>query len=183
MMDRLLIFILLSIPVIAISWRTIFKPTSHGFYRFISWECIIWLIVNNIRYWFIDPFSWYQIIAWILLIYSLVLIIPGVLMMKKMGKPMKNRGDKSLYSFEQTSELIESGIFKYIRHPLYGSLLFLTWGIFFKNPELSLFIIGVVSTTALFITVKIEEEENITFFGDQYRQYMKKSKMFIPYLF
>ncbi len=30
---------------------------------------------------------------------------------------------------------------------------------------------------------KIEETENIRFFGDTYRNYMKQSKMFIPFLF
>jgi len=53
--------------------------------------------------------------------------------MKKIGKPGMNRDNKALYQFEKTSELIDTGIFKYIRHPLYSSLLFLTWGIFLKN--------------------------------------------------
>jgi protein-S-isoprenylcysteine O-methyltransferase Ste14 len=100
-----------------------------------------------------------------------------------MGKPSQERTDDSLYTFEKTSELIESGIFKYIRHPLYGSLLFLTWGVFFKNPVVELLIIACISSIALVITAKIEEKEDIAYFGNKYREYMKRSKMFIPYLF
>lgn len=31
-----------------------------------------------------------------------------------------------LFAFEKTSTLVYSGIFKYIRHPLYSPLIFLT---------------------------------------------------------
>jgi protein-S-isoprenylcysteine O-methyltransferase Ste14 len=182
-MYRLLVFFILSIPIILFSWRTIIKPRCHGFYRFIGWECILWLLIENIRYWFIDPFSIYQIIAWICLIYSVVLLIPGVILMKKLGKPKNDRDDSALYEFEQTSELIESGIFKYVRHPLYGSLFFLTWGAYFKNPELDLLIISIFASIAFIITAKIEEKEDIAFFGEKYREYMKRSRMFIPYIF
>ena len=182
-MYRLLVFFILSIPLINISWRAILKPRSHGFYRFIGWECVLWLLLQNIQYWFIDPFNIYQIIAWIFLIYSLVLLIPGVILMKRLGKPKDDRDDSSLYEFEQTSELIESGIFKYIRHPLYGSLLFLTWGTYFKNPKIDLLLISLIASIAFIITAKIEEKGNIAFFGEKYRDYMKRSRMFIPYIF
>ena len=181
-MQKLIIFFVLSAPIIIISWKAILKPRSHGFYRFIGWEGILWLLINNIQYWITDPFSIHQIIAWICLIYSLILLIPGVMILKKLGKPQDNREDNSLYAFEQTSELIESGIFKYIRHPLYGSLIFLTLGTFLKNPRIDLLIISVIATTAFVITAKIEENENIAFFGEKYRDYMKRSKMFVPYI-
>ena len=182
-MNKFLIFLFLSIPIIIISWRAIIKPRSHGFYRFIGWECILWLLIQNIRYWFVDPFSTYQIIAWICLIYSLILLVPGVVLMKKMGKQQNTRGDSALYEFEQTSELIESGIFKYVRHPLYGSLFFLAWGTYFKNPGLELLVISILASIAFIITAKIEERENIAFFGEKYREYMKRSRMFVPYIF
>ena len=53
------------------------------------------------------------------------------MLMIKVGKPSKDRDEKSLYSFEKTSELIDTGVFKYIRHPLYAGLILLTWGIYF----------------------------------------------------
>ena len=57
--------------------------------------------------------------------------------MKRIGKPDKKRNTKNLYQFEQTTELVDKGIFKYIRHPLYSSLIFLTWGIFKRILHLS----------------------------------------------
>ena len=94
-----------------------------------------------------------------------------------------DRNEKSLYQFEQTTELVDKGIFKYIRHPLYSSLLFLTWGIFLKNPAPVLFYISLLSTIFLYLTAIFDEKECILFFGDKYKEYMKRSKRFIPYIF
>ena len=182
-MDRIIIFAILSILIIAVSWRTIFNFKSHGFYRFISWLCIAWLIATNYRDWFVNPFSIQQIISWILLIISGYLVIVGVILIKKTGKPKSDRNEKSLYQFEQTTELVDKGIFKYIRHPLYSSLLFLTWGIFLKNPAPVLFYISLLSTIFLYLTAIFDEKECILFFGDKYKEYMKRSKRFIPYIF
>ena len=78
--------------------------------------------------------------------------------------------------------MIKTGLFRFIRHPLYGSLLFLTWGIFLKHTTLDLLIVAMLSTVFLIITAKLEERENIRFFGDKYREYIKETKMFIPYI-
>ncbi|MBU0529012.1 isoprenylcysteine carboxylmethyltransferase family protein [bacterium] len=180
---HIIIFSILSIPIFLFSRRTIFNVKSHGFYRFFSWECILWLLINNYRYWFFNPLSTKQILSWLLLIYSLVLVIFGFLLMKNMGKPQDNRKNNELFKFEKTTELIETGLFKYIRHPMYGSLLFLTWGIFFKNTTNVLLIVSLISSVLLYVTAKIEEKENIEFFGEDYSDYMKRSKMFIPFIF
>lgn len=182
-MNRIILFSILSIPVIIISWRTIFSIKSHGFYRFFSWECILWLFATNCRYWFDDPFSVGHILSWIFLIISGYLIIVGVILMKKMGKPEPDRNEETLYQFERTTELIDSGIFRHIRHPLYSSLLFLTWGIFLKNISVELIVVSALSTVFLYLTAIFDEKECIEFFGDKYLEYMKRSKRFIPYIF
>lgn len=103
--------------------------------------------------------------------------------MKKMGKPEPDRNEETLYQFERTTELIDSGIFRHIRHPLYSSLLFLTWGIFLKNISVELIVVSALSTVFLYLTAIFDEKECIEFFGDKYLEYMKRSKRFIPYIF
>jgi protein-S-isoprenylcysteine O-methyltransferase Ste14 len=103
--------------------------------------------------------------------------------MKKVGKAGKSRNENALYKFEQTTKLIDKGIFRYIRHPLYSSLLFLSWGIFLKNPISELIIVVALSTAFLYLTAIFDEKECIVFFEDGYVEYMKRSKMFIPYIF
>ena len=79
----LIIFSLTSIPLIYISRKTILNIRSHGFYRFFSWECILWLFASNYSVWFDNPFSVKQIISWILLIYSIYPLLAGVILLKK----------------------------------------------------------------------------------------------------
>ncbi|MBN1789316.1 MAG: isoprenylcysteine carboxylmethyltransferase family protein [Bacteroidales bacterium] len=181
--QNLILFLILSIPVILISWRSLFSFRSHGFYRFFSWECILWLFSCNYRYWFADPFSFRQIIAWTLLIAAAYVVIAGFMKMTNAGKAQKSRDDKELYAFEKTTELIDTGIFKYIRHPLYASLLYLTWGIFFKNITLSNFVVSALSSGFLYFTALHDEKECMAYFGEMYREYMTRSKRFIPLLF
>lgn len=181
-MSRIIFFLVLSIPLILISWRTIFNIKGHGLYRLFSWECILWIFATNYQDWFDEVFSINQIFSWIFLIISGYLIITGVTLMKKLGKPQSSRNEKSLYQFEKTSELIDEGIFRYIRHPLYSSLLFLTWGIFLKKPSVELLFVSILSSVFLYLTAIVDEKECIKFFGDKYTEYMKRSKRFIPYI-
>ncbi len=175
-------FILFSVPIVWLSWRSLFSVRRHGLYRFIGWECILWLLINDFSYWFINPFGITQFVSWILLLYSLGLLVSGGILMKRIGKADSNRKDDSLYNFEKTTKLIQTGIFKYVRHPLYGSLIFLTWGIFLKKLDLLLFIFSLISTIFLILTAVIEEKEDIKYFGNGYLEYMKRTKMFVPFL-
>lgn len=181
--EKIIAFLILSIPVVAISWRSLFSFKNHGLYRFLSWECIIWLLVSNFLYWFKNPLSPAQMASWIFLIYSLYLVLIAVKWMKKLGNPDKQREGEVLYKFEKTTDLIETGIFKYIRHPMYSSLIFLTWGICLKQINSETIVIASISTVFLFLTAWMEERENLKYFGEQYRSYMKKTRRFIPYLF
>jgi hypothetical protein len=121
-------FILLSTGIVAISWPSLRQPRSHGFYRFFAWETILGLFLLNLRGWFANPFTWYQIISWIQLFVSLVPITYGVYLLRRAGKPID--------ALEATTRLVTEGIYHYIRHPLYASLVYLAWGIFFKSPSL-----------------------------------------------
>ena len=182
-MAGLILFGILSIPLIWLSRGTLLNPQSHGFCRFFSWECILWLLVSNIPHWFDDPLSAPQLFSWILLFISLYLVIAGVILLKQRGKPGQKRDDKALYPFERTARLVETGIYKYIRHPLYASLIFLTWGIFLKQMTLTLLLISLLSTLFLVLTARADEKECIEYFGNSYKEYMKRTTRFIPFIF
>jgi protein-S-isoprenylcysteine O-methyltransferase Ste14 len=181
-MEKLIIFGILSLPIVAISWRSLFSIKTHGFYRFFSWECILGLLVCNYSFWFTDPFSFHQIISWIFLFYASYLVIAGAIKLRNAKKSEVDRNEGTLYQFEKTNELIDSGIYQSIRHPLYSSLLFLTWGICLKNLSSFLILISLLSSMALVMTALRDEKECTDYFGDSYRAYMKRTKMFIPFI-
>jgi protein-S-isoprenylcysteine O-methyltransferase Ste14 len=181
-MDKIVLFIILSVPLTVISWRTLFNARKHGFYRYFSWECMAWIFVSVYRQWFDDPFSARQIASWILLIIAIYMVLAGAMLLLNKGKAGNERNEKNLYGFERTTELVDTGIFRYIRHPLYSSLIFLTWGIFLKGPTFELTIIALFSSAFLFITAVYDENECIAYFGARYTEYMKRSKRFIPFI-
>jgi protein-S-isoprenylcysteine O-methyltransferase Ste14 len=183
-MIRGALFLILSVCVAYISRASLRSPRSHGFYRFFAWECILLLFLLNVVFWFHDPFSWNQVIAWSFLFISLVPLAYGVQALIRRGKPGRGREeDGSLFAFEKTSQLVTSGIYRYIRHPLYSSLLWLTWGIFFKSPSWPGGALALVATLLLIATARRDEAECVRFFGPAYQEYMSKSKRFVPFLF
>jgi protein-S-isoprenylcysteine O-methyltransferase Ste14 len=132
----------------------------------------------------INPFAWNQVISWIFLFASLIPLTFGVRSLINQGKPAKQRrGDEQLLAFEKTTSLVTSGIYRWIRHPLYSSLLLLTWGIFFKSPSLTGIILAVAASLFLLLTARADEAECIRFFGQSYLDYMQKTKRFVPFLF
>jgi protein-S-isoprenylcysteine O-methyltransferase Ste14 len=183
-MWKIIAFLFFSLIIVYISRASLRTPRSHGFYRFFAWECIVILFLLNVDFWFLQPFAWNQIIAWILLFASFIPLGFGVHFLRTKGKPVSKReGDDSLLAFEKTTSLVTSGIYKYIRHPLYSSLLILTWGIFFKHFSAVGILLMIAASVFLVLTAKADETECIQFFGAEYQDYMKRTRMFIPFLF
>jgi len=180
---KAILYVLATIGIVWISRSSLRDIQSHGFYRFFAWEAILILFLMNIGYWFVDPFSPRQIVSWAFLIVSLVLIFEGVHSFRKKGKLDQNRHDPGLVGIEKTTELVTTGVYHYIRHPFYSSLLFLGWGILLKNTTWIGILLAVMITILLIVTAKKEENENIQYFGERYREYMKHTKMFIPFMF
>jgi protein-S-isoprenylcysteine O-methyltransferase Ste14 len=183
-MWKIITFSLATLFLIYISRKTLQSPRSHGFYRFFAWESILALFLLNVDDWFRNPLAWHQIIAWILLFSSLIPLGWGVRALRTRGRLAADReGDPSLLAFEKTTALVTTGIYKYIRHPLYSSLLLLAWGIFFKDPSPSPTALVLAATGFLIMTAKADEAECIQYFGPAYQEYMQKSKRFVPFLF
>jgi protein-S-isoprenylcysteine O-methyltransferase Ste14 len=181
-MVKVACFLLGTIGIAYLSRASLAAPGSHGFYRFFAWESILGLTLLNIDVWFRDPFSWHQLISWPLLLVSAFLVVVGVRLLNQRGEPDAQRDDVPLVAFEKTTTLVTTGTYHYIRHPLYSSLLFLAWGIFFKAPSWFGGLLALAATLFLIATARVEEAENLRFFGEQYREYMAQTKMFIPFL-
>jgi len=183
-MVKVIAFIALSVCLIYISRGSLRAPRSHGFYRFFAWEFILALFLLNVDAWFRNPFSWNQLAAWFLLFTSILPLVFGIRSLTAHGKSEKHRdAEPQLLAFEKTTALVNTGIYRYIRHPLYSSLLLLAWGIFFKVPSWLGALLAAVATLFLLATAKADETECIRFFGPTYEAYMKQTRMFLPFFF
>lgn len=162
--------------LIAFSWIVSVKHGRyHGIARFFSFESIFVLVMVNGGTWFKNPFSPLQVVSWILLALSLYFAVAGFILLKKIGKPHEG-------NFENTSVIVKEGLYKFIRHPLYLSLILLGTGAMMKNPAIIQLILGGINLLAIWLTARIEEKEMMDKFGNDYKEYMKDTKMFIPYI-
>ncbi len=176
------VFALGTLALAFISRASLRVPRSHGFYRFFAWELMLLLIVMNIDGWYDAPVSFDQTLSGILMSISLIVIIMGYGILRLLGDRDDNRNDGPLLVFEKTAVLVTHGIYRYIRHPMYSSLIFLDWGLFFKRMSWLSGCIALLACVLLVITSLVEEGENVRYFGGRYQEYMKHTKRFIPFL-
>lgn len=164
-----------TVLLLVATWRISLKAERyHGVYRFVSFESILILFLLNWRAWFEDPFSIRQIFSWTLLTASIVPVILGFGALRVHGQAQKQ--------FENTQALVTTGIYHYIRHPMYLSLMLLGTGVCLKDPTGMVIGLGVINCAALVATALKEEVEMVGKFGKEYEAYMARSKRFIPYV-
>jgi protein-S-isoprenylcysteine O-methyltransferase Ste14 len=184
MIVKIVMFVLVSAILVYVSRGSLRAPDSHGFHRFFAWEIILLLFLWNIDAWFRNPLAWYQLISWFLLVACCIPLVLGVRSLVAQGKPAEKREtEPQLLGFEKTTVLVTTGIYRYIRHPLYSSLVFLAWGIFCKLPSVPGGALVLLATVFLIAAAKADEAECIRFFGRAYEAYRKQTKMFVPFVF
>lgn len=161
--------------IVYLSRHCLADTRSHGFYRFFAFEAILALILVNAGHWFDAPFSLRQTASWTLLCASLFLALHGFDFLIRRGRPVGG--------FEETTTLVKTGAYKWIRHPLYSSLLWLAWGAALKDVAPASMTLAIAASVFLFATAIAEERENLAKFGPGYAEYMKATKMFVPFVF
>ena len=174
-MFNLITFAVVSVGIVFMSRASLRNPHSHGFFRFFAFESILVLLLLNLEHWFSNPFSALQIVSWLLLLSSLILAVHGFYLLHTVGRAKGG--------ILNTTTLVTLGAYKYIRHPLYTSLLLFGWGVFFKDASILSGILSLATLAFLIATARVEEVENLHKFGADYAAYMKTTKMFIPFLF
>jgi protein-S-isoprenylcysteine O-methyltransferase Ste14 len=173
-MLKIIIFFVFSLIIVKISWTDIFGTNGRKFYRFFAIEFLFLLILVNYSYWLRNPFTIFRMITLVILGGSFLLAGYGIYYLLEYGKP------KISGNIEAITNLETSGIYKYIRHPLYSSMILLGAVTLIKNPSLLATSLFSVATVFLYATARTEEKENLLKFGQDYAVYMKRTGMFFP---
>ena len=75
------------------------------------------------------------------------------------------------------------GLNAYVRNPLYFGIIIFIFGYFIHQPTWMNFVSLIIIYAYLYIGTALEEKKLETVFGEEYRQYKKRVKMLIPFLF
>jgi len=157
-------------------------PGSHGFFRYFAFEGVLLLLVLNVPHWFRDPLSAQQVLSWVLLTASGVLVIAAVAQFRRIREPPTATVTGPEFAFERTARVVTTGAFRWIRHPMYASVLYLGWGAALKHVTPAALVAVLITTAAVVATALAEEREDLARFGETYRHYMERTKRFVPWI-
>lgn len=83
----------------------------------------------------------------------------------------------------EVKQLVKTGLYAYVRHPLYFGTILMLVGAMVVFPTYSMMIFVLISLLYLPIGVKLEEQKLVKEFGEQYLSYQREVKMLFPFLF
>ena len=93
------------------------------------------------------------------------------------------RNWSGVVTIKQDHELIRSGPYALVRHPIYTGILLAVAGTALAVNELRGPLAIVLATVAFWLKSRTEESFMLEQFGDQYRNYQQQVKALIPYVF
>ena len=159
----------------AISWFRYYR-LSYSLFAALSLALLLW-------YQFSLQSIWLYSSVFIRYCLSVIFIVPGLIIMiiciRKYFYELS--GIQALENKPvEMPTLQQTGLHKYVRHPLYFGTLLFVWGLFLLLPTLSNFIAVVVLTIYVLIGIHLEEQKLVLEYGEQYEQYSKKVPKLIP---
>jgi protein-S-isoprenylcysteine O-methyltransferase Ste14 len=116
-----------------------------------------------------------QIGSWILLSGSALLAVYSYALLRSIGKPTGG--------VEHTTRLVDVGVYRFIRHPLYASLVLFSCGALLKQISPLAVSLTVIACLCLFLAGLTEEHENLRKFGAPYADYLRRTRRFFPFVF
>jgi protein-S-isoprenylcysteine O-methyltransferase Ste14 len=182
-MLNIMVFFTGALVIGALSRHTFSDIRSYGFLRFAAFEGLWILAVLSAPSWFRDASLPMQILPWIFFLSALALSLAAFRVLRGARKRPQIRQRPSDTAIAPPGTLVTSGPYRYVRHPLYTSLILLAWGLALKNLSFLSVVVAMLVTGLMYLTAQAEEYENLERFGERYDQYMTGTMMFVPHLF
>ncbi len=138
------------------------------------------------------PYQEYRILAyqiltppiyyWTVITGTVLLFLGGVVLLISRIQLGKYGGPKIV--IEENHQLITNGVYRFIRHPMYLGFLFIFFG--YSLALGSIFMTNVICFIFLLIfknRIDIEERLLLSKFGQEYMDYMERTKRLFPFLY
>jgi len=117
----------------------------------------------------------FMVFGTVLTVFGLMLAVwARVYLGKNWGMPM---------TLKEAPELVTSGPYRFVRHPIYGGILLAMLGSAFADSGGALWLLVFILFGSYFIfSAKKEEQLMVQQFPDRYPEYMKRTKMIVPWV-
>ena len=89
---------------------------------------------------------------------------------------------QAIMSAASIDRIVKTGVYRYVRHPIYSADIMLGIGIFFYAPTIRIMAAVACMIVILILWMGLEESALIEKFGNEYREYKNEVPMFIPWL-
>ncbi|MEP6512945.1 MAG: isoprenylcysteine carboxylmethyltransferase family protein [Parafilimonas sp.] len=112
-----------------------------------------------------------------------VIMIIGGLILRTWAIKTLDRFFTATVRIKQEQHLIKQGPYAIVKHPAYTGAFFSITGVpVFLNDNVSIYISALLLGIAYYIRIGEEEKVLLNYFGNEYREYSKHVKKFLPFI-
>ena len=111
---------------------------------------------------------------------GLVLATWGILVVKIAFRSYDTKAFLGIGNLDAENKFSKDGLLKSVRHPLYSGSILILLGYFIFDPKISTLISVSLMIIYFIIGIQFEESKLIKAFGEEYKDYKRKTPMLIP---
>lgn len=116
---------------------------------------------------------WLEILGWVTIGLASAMLITAVVFMHVRGKPRTA-------NVEKTTQLVTTGPFALVRHPIYTATAWWSWGAFFIHQSLLAAVTLVTTSVLAYCAARLAAPHLARKFGDAYAEYAQRVPRFNP---
>jgi protein-S-isoprenylcysteine O-methyltransferase Ste14 len=182
-----IVVVALTAATVAAYFKIDFNPLRKGVGRVgkQSWQLGILLLLSLALLWFL-PFAEHKGILKLMASYwpylGLLLFTVGVIV-RIAALTMLGENFSAYVTLQRNHRLIQDGIYAWIRHPLYLSLLLIPTGIALVFASLLAVPILILAAAFVFDRMRIEDRLLASRFGAEFEDYRRRTRRLIPLVF
>ncbi len=187
MPDPTLLFIIICFAIKIAFWvsklsstKKTVKDTGGGLLRFLFYFSIVLLAFLQSRIDFLNINLWSDTLM--TRIIADVVTFAGLLVMLWARKTLDRNWSANVV-LKENHELVTSGPYAFVRHPIYTGLILMVLGVVLYVDTLAFTFFFVLFFFGAYYKAKKEENLLVGHFSDKYLEYKKKVKALIPFVF
>lgn len=154
--------------------------------RFFGLSFLAWTAVIVIYFFHYDSINWilkFFFIDYILIKFFAIALMCLAFLLYILFTISVGRSIESGLKSDNKPKLIDTGIYKYSRHPAYSAFFILAFGIFLIIPNVITLVLLAYTCVVTYGHTIEEEEKLIKMYGEDYKQYQNDVGRFFPKIF